>query len=227
MINCTKCNAANENVAVFCGECGNPIKTATASSTAQPLIQQTATAPEPVKKAEIHCRNCGKTLFADAYACTGCGLPPYKGKNHCPQCGAGTHPEAIICVKCGIKLEETIMPQPQKNPLNSIFGQSGLTNNNQNSSQPNRSAGNNVVIIGGQKSMGVAILLTFFFGPLGLLYVSVAGGLILMFVGLIGLIIWPLLLLPWLGSIIWAIIAVSNQNAKLNNTANNFINKPQ
>ncbi len=224
MVNCPNCSAQNENDSQFCGECGNPLKITTVVNHPQPILQQTATAQEPVKKSEMHCRNCGKTLFVDAYACTGCGLPPYKGKNHCPQCGAGTHQEAIICIKCGIKLEETIAPQPQRNPLNSIFGQSGLTINNQNAAQPNRAVGNNVVIVGGQKSMGVAILLAFFFGPLGLLYVSVPGGLILMFVGLIGLIIWPLLLIPWLGSIIWAIIAVSNQNASLNKTANNFIN---
>jgi hypothetical protein len=66
------------------------------------------------------------------------------------------------------------------------------------------------------KSVGAALVLTFLFGPLGLLYSSVIGGLLLIVVGgvvfvatlgLAGLIIWPL-------SMVWGAVAASNQHSK-------------
>lgn len=105
MITCTNCKSQNEEGSLFCGECGSSLKSETAV-----VPQPISVKSEPVSKTEsndkkeIHCRNCGKTLFADAFACTGCGLPPYKGKNHCQSCGAATNPEAVICIKCGVKL---------------------------------------------------------------------------------------------------------------------------
>lgn len=85
------------------------------------------------------------------------------------------------------------------------------------------------------KSIGIAILLTFLFGPIGLLYASVSGGLImtftpillylLFFVGLFqenyilvdlvsGLIIFFILTF-WLINIIWAVISVKSYNKKI------------
>jgi uncharacterized membrane protein YvbJ len=225
MITCSNCKTQNEEGSLFCGECGSSLKIETITTTEiQTSISEPITNSETKKIDEIHCRNCGKILSADAFACIGCGLPPYKGKNNCHKCGAATHQDAVICIKCGIKLEGEAPQQissKQQNSVASIFGTSQVSNQATNNN-PNRQ--NNVVVIGGQKSMVVAVLLAFFFGPLGLMYASVPGGLILMLVGLIGLIIWPLLLIPWLASIIWAIVAVSNQNSKLNKTANKFIN---
>jgi hypothetical protein len=63
-----------------------------------------------------YCRNCGKQVSPNAYACTNCGLPPLKGKNYCPNCGANTHPEAVICVKCGIQLESLSATTNAPNP---------------------------------------------------------------------------------------------------------------
>ncbi len=73
-----------------------------------------------------------------------------------------------------------------------------------------------------QKSVGVAFLLTFFFGPLGLLYATTSGGAIAFVVlsivvgiplafltlGLVGLAIW-------VASIIWACSAVSDHNQRV------------
>jgi len=42
-----------------------------------------------------------------------------------------------------------------------------------------------IVFIGKQKSVGVAFALAFFFGPLGLLYASVTGGVVKFFVTII------------------------------------------
>lgn len=46
-----------------------------------------------------------------------------------------------------------------------------------------------VVIVGKQKSVGVAFLLAFLFGPLGLLYASVVGGIVMIIVsGLVAIV---------------------------------------
>ena len=66
------------------------------------------------------------------------------------------------------------------------------------------------------KSVGAALVLTFFFGPLGLLYVSVLGAILLTILAIIvavltlglGLIfIWPT-------SMIWAALSASNQHSR-------------
>jgi hypothetical protein len=67
------------------------------------------------------------------------------------------------------------------------------------------------------KSVGTAIVLSFFFGPLGMLYSTVAGGLIM-------LVVTPIIVIPTLGlgllltwpiCIIWAAVAASSHNNKL------------
>lgn len=65
------------------------------------------------------------------------------------------------------------------------------------------------------KSVGAALVLTFLFGPLGLLYATVAGGLVLTVIALVvglftvgfGLfVIWPI-------SMIWAATTASRKHA--------------
>jgi hypothetical protein len=67
-----------------------------------------------------------------------------------------------------------------------------------------------------QKSAGVAFLLTFFFGPLGMFYSTVPGAIIMLVIsffaalltfGLSIVITWPI-------CIIWGVAAVSSQNAQ-------------
>lgn len=74
-----------------------------------------------------------------------------------------------------------------------------------------------VVIIKSPKSMGLGILLTLLFGPLGMLYSTILGGIIMLVLGIplvvftfgIGLaIVWPI-------AIIWTIVAVNSYNRKL------------
>ena len=71
-----------------------------------------------------------------------------------------------------------------------------------------------VVILKTQKSMALAMILTFLFGPLGLLYATVKGGLIMMAVSFVVLFITfgigLLIIMP--ACIIWAIVAVNNHN---------------
>ncbi len=76
---------------------------------------------------------------------------------------------------------------------------------------------NQIVVVQSKKSMGVALILTFLFGPLGMLYSTVVGGLIMMVLtpvvtimtlGIGALIMWPI-------QLIWAGIAVSSSNKKI------------
>lgn len=64
------------------------------------------------------------------------------------------------------------------------------------------------------KSVGLAFLLAFFFGPLGLLYASILGGVIMFFASLILFFLIPIVgaILCWIVCIIWAIIAAQNGN---------------
>jgi hypothetical protein len=78
-----------------------------------------------------------------------------------------------------------------------------------------------VVVLSPRKSVGVAFLLTFFFGPLGMMYSTVSGALVMLGVMLIGgffialvtfglglVLFWPLV---WVASIIWGCVAAGNQ----------------
>ena len=74
----------------------------------------------------------------------------------------------------------------------------------------------------GPKSAALAFILTFFFGPLGMLYSTVAGGLI-MFVA--GIVLIPLtfgLILPilWPIQLVWAVVAATNANKRGGGNAN-------
>ena len=72
-----------------------------------------------------------------------------------------------------------------------------------------------------KKSMAAAVILTFLFGPLGLLYVTVPGAILLIVVSIVlGIITLGLgFIVGWLASIIWAIIAVGKHNGKMNTIA--------
>jgi hypothetical protein len=71
-----------------------------------------------------------------------------------------------------------------------------------------------VILMTKQKSVGLAFLLSFLFGPLGLLYASVSGGIIMMILGvIIGIFTLGIgLIFVWIASIIWAVVAANNAN---------------
>ena len=65
------------------------------------------------------------------------------------------------------------------------------------------------------KSVGVALVLTFFFGPFGMFYSTVSGALVMLGVlfiggfvvfGLFWLLLWPL---AWAGSMVWGALAAA------------------
>lgn len=68
-----------------------------------------------------------------------------------------------------------------------------------------------------QKSMPLALILTFFFGPLGLLYASVRDGLILICISIaVGILTLGFgLIFVWIGSMVWAYMDVEKYNRAL------------
>lgn len=76
----------------------------------------------------------------------------------------------------------------------------------------------NIVYVGKQKSVGTAFLLAFLFGPLGLLYASVIGGVVMFVVGIILFFLIPIVggIFAWVGCIIWAVIAAQKANKPSN-----------
>ena len=84
----------------------------------------------------------------------------------------------------------------------------------------------NVIVMGKAKSVGTAFILAFFFGPLGLLYASVTGGVI-MFILTIPILIFTAFIGIFLINpicSIWAVIAANQANAALQNKASGLIN---
>lgn len=98
-----------------------------------------------------------------------------------------------------------------------------------------RGAPTNIYIAQAPKSVGVAFVLTFFFGCFGMFYSTITGALIMLGVavgvtvlgalfsaitlGLGALIVIPLTLLIWPTTIIWGCLAASNHNQRLRVTA--------
>lgn len=67
------------------------------------------------------------------------------------------------------------------------------------------------------KSVAVALLFCTFLGPVGVLYSSVTGGIVMILLGLVmfRLKLWGLMLLVWLGSCVWGVAAANRLNKKL------------
>ena len=125
----------------------------------------------------------------------------------CDDCGQEVSMKAKSCPKCG-------NPITDEERANVVV-------------QSDNSTAAAILAVGQKKSMGIALLLTFFFGPLGLLYSSVAGGLILLVLTIvIGLITLGIgFFVGWIASMIWAAVAVNSHNAKIMNTYSKSIAK--
>ncbi len=73
------------------------------------------------------------------------------------------------------------------------------------------------IVVTPTKSMGISLILTFLFGPLGMLYSTVGGGLVMIVVSVI-LAFFTLgfsLLITWPISILWGAMATSGHNKML------------
>lgn len=202
---CPSCGSNCHQDAVLCVKCGVSLECKDAAP------KQTSNTIDSTKS---FCRNCGKEVKKGAMACLNCGLNPAKSKNFCPSCGSDTHNEAVICIKCGTGLTQNTVPEPVPPP------QPAQQNYNRQPNNPN------VVIVGKQKSTGTAFLLAFLFGPLGLLYASVTGGIIMLFVGILLFFLIPIIggLISWVICMIWAVNAASEANRNAIVNANRMAN---
>jgi len=168
------------------------------------------------------CADCGREISSLAPACIHCGRPapqssvppasppaPAAGTVGCPLCGARiTHSSARTggatwCEQCGAQL---------------VFGTDGaLVRATPRAPEPQRQPVTQVVVVADRKSVGVAILLTLLFGPLGMLYSTIGGAVIMCLVtffvaavtfGLGLFVTWPI-------CVIWAAYAASEHNRRL------------
>jgi hypothetical protein len=112
----------------------------------------------------------------------------------CPMCGELIKSSALKCRYCGEMVDEE-----------------------------ERAERNRPIVVTPTKSVGIAILLTILFGPLGMLYSTVPGALIMMGVnasifflsictGGLGAILF---LFTWPICVVWGAVAASSYNAKL------------
>lgn len=171
------------------------------------------------------CADCGREISSLASACVHCGRPVQHAAApafavvpaltaaaaDCPLCSAPvTHPNArtggkVWCERCGGQL---------------IYGTDGalvraLPRGQGQAAQPRPMVP--VVVVRNQKSVGVAILLSFFFGPLGMLYSTVGGAFIMFMVTIFAMaftfglgifVTWPI-------CVLWAAHAASEHNRRL------------
>ncbi len=67
------------------------------------------------------------------------------------------------------------------------------------------------------KSLAGALLLSIFFGPIGLLYATTLGGIVMIILGCVtvsSLLPVPIIIV-WLGSCIWSVVATNDHNRKM------------
>ena len=153
-------------------------------------------------------------------------------KKYCAQCGAELENDALFCSSCGAKQKKTATAAiPANTPLTPSATQ-GFSQQPQHFQQPQGYPQPPMQpgyppqgymppphILLAQKSMPLALILTFFFGPLGLLYASVRDGLILICIS-IAVAILTLgfgLIFVWIGSMVWAYMDVEKYNRALLN----------
>lgn len=74
------------------------------------------------------------------------------------------------------------------------------------------------------KSMAASLVLTFFFGPLGLFYASVTGGIVMLLITFVAaaLTFGVSVFITWPICMIWAAVATTNYNARLTGGTQNY-----
>ena len=94
-------------------------------------------------------------------------------------------------------------------PVSGPLQQPGITINNNMPPRP--------MVVMVPKSVGTAIVLAIFFGPLGMLYSTVPGGLVMLLINVILVIptLGTVLFITWPAGIVWAAVAANTHNSKL------------
>jgi len=80
----------------------------------------------------------------------------------------------------------------------------------------NTMEGTNKVIVVSQKNLGLSLILTIIFGPLGMLYSTIMGGIIMIIVSFIVMLLTfgMGIFFTWPVCVIWGTVAVVNHNKK-------------
>jgi membrane protein implicated in regulation of membrane protease activity len=66
------------------------------------------------------------------------------------------------------------------------------------------------------KSLAAALLFSVFLGPVGLLYASTIGGVVMIIIGCVvaSSLLWVPILIVWLISCVWSVVAVNRYNQR-------------
>ncbi|HEX6042043.1 hypothetical protein [Longimicrobium sp.] len=170
----------------------------------------------------ITCADCGRDVSSLASACVHCGRPmhanavpnaasaPYAASPQCPLCAAPVvHPATRTggrawCERCGAQL---------------IYGTDGALVQALPRGQQMAAARpvTPVVIVNERKSVGLAALLAFFFGPLGMAYATVGGAIAMCFISLFLMVVTMGLglFITWPISVLWAVHAAQEHNRRV------------
>jgi hypothetical protein len=136
--------------------------------------------------------------------CTDCGTKLEIASKFCGSCGAAVlqsdHVSALTRVP---PPQEQHVASPLQVPVPQAPQQTSIHNT--------------VVMVAPTKSVGVALLLTILFGPLGLFYATVTGGVVMLLVSfIVGLVTLGFgLLITWPICVVWSAIAANSHNAAL------------
>jgi TM2 domain-containing membrane protein YozV len=65
----------------------------------------------------MYCKNCGKEINENAYACLNCGFARGTGDKFCANCGKEINPGAAICTSCGTPVKPVVVGAEQKSKL--------------------------------------------------------------------------------------------------------------
>lgn len=175
----------------------------------------------------IPCQDCGREISSLAAACIHCGRPlhadaaappAFDAGSQCPMCAAPvTHARGrtggkVWCVRCGGEL---------------IYGTDGAlvraVPRGYQQVAPTHAAVP-VVIVNERKSVGLAMLLAFFFGPLGMAYATVGGAVAMCIISLfLAVVTMGLgLFVTWPICVIWAAYAAGEHNRRVLYSAARF-----
>src|SRR4051794_32741880 len=174
------------------------------------------------------CHACGRQLYnwrglppgpstAAPYACPQCAVAVFAGQRVCAYCGLGLSAANIASWQAARVQQTTRLAPPAGGTYPPAYAPAapGQLAASQSYYAPPAVQNNysyQQVVVYAPKSVGLAVLLAFLFGPLGMLYSTVAGALIMLLIAM------PLLcvtgglgiFLLWPACMIWAAVAADS-----------------
>ncbi|MBR2215502.1 MAG: zinc ribbon domain-containing protein [Selenomonadaceae bacterium] len=135
------------------------------------------------------CPKCGKQYDDSRGFCGNCGVAlkatVSTAKNSCAKCGAPLKNGQAFCSECGTPVSKGAnLPQKVSQPatLNPVASAAPVNNP---AVVQGGSPKSNYVVTRTPKNMGLGIALALIFGPFGLFYASIPGGIIMLVIGIL------------------------------------------